>query len=137
MADRMSELAVTKGGEQVETKKQIHRMMNESNAFDLISMYLQDKVKVQQTTMRKFIRILELETSFSIGRKELVSNNFDFVFRWLYLLAFMVLLSVQITSLYDEFTILGAGIVLGLVFLICFLYLVVSYRMKTSNLSGC
>ena len=109
--------------------------MSAPNAYEVLDKYLELERGLPIDIRRKFIRILELEDSFSIGRKEVFSNNLDFAFRWLYLLAFILLLSVQISNLYKEFTIFGAGVCFGCFFLLSFFYLIITYRMKQSNLS--
>ncbi len=46
---------------------------------------------------RKLKRILYLENSFMLGLTEVVSNNLDYVFRYIYLIAFGLQVGIQFT----------------------------------------
>ena len=82
-------------------------------------------------------KIVRKENSFLLGFTEIIANNFDYIFRYLYAMAFLFLMSgqfiVQLKGLMG-FSFLAAIIVLSVIFLTALFISIVQYRMKTSNL---
>ena len=99
--------------------------------------YMMDK-NFKEEIAFKIRRILVKENCFLIGFTEIISNNFDFVFRYLYAVAFLLLMAGQYIYQLppaNGYTFMGAALVISVIFLIAFLAVIIIYRKKTSNIA--
>jgi uncharacterized membrane protein YozB (DUF420 family) len=77
------------------------------------------------------------ENSFLYGFSEVVSNNFDYIFRIVYACAFLLLMAVHFidqSEVSDAYSFLAAAIVVTMIFLVALAIVVIQYRKKFSNI---
>ena len=87
--------------------------------------------------VRRIKRIIELENSFLLGITEIFSNNLDYIFRYLYVVAFILQVTVQFTFQNRNkqgWSALAAIIVVSLIFIVALSISIITYRKKTSNI---
>jgi len=79
-------------------------------------------------------KIIKLENSFLYGLTETITNNLDYNFRYLFLIAWIMQISIQFTTQFNQYYILGIGFVLAATLLLAYFYSLISYRKKASSL---
>lgn len=68
---------------------------------------------------------------------EVITLNFDFIFRYLYAVAFLLAMAVQYLAQMTEtggYSFLGGVLIVAVIFIIALAITLIQYRMKASNL---
>jgi hypothetical protein len=89
---------------------------------------------------RRLLRILELEFSSLYGLAETISHNLDYIFRYLFIIAYLLMVSSMFTFQYHNsngFSFLGACICISLIFFIALFVTMIQYRKKSTNIDIC
>jgi hypothetical protein len=83
-------------------------------------------------------KIIRKENSFLLGMTEVITLNFDYIFRYLYAMAYLLMIACVYTdqlSIENGFSFLGAVLIVCIIFFVSLGITLISYRMKASNLN--
>jgi hypothetical protein len=92
-------------------------------------------LKYPMLIQREISRVVEIESAFVYGFQETVKYNLDFVFRWLYIVAFLIQVAIQFTAQTGDYSILIGFILVGLLLMSGLMMNLVNYRAKQTNIS--
>ena len=108
---------------------------NYTQLIKMLERYTKEKFYNKEVAQR-LKRIVERENSFMIGMTETFANNLDDIFRYLYLIAYILLLAIQLipqSTTTIGYSGLSAIIIISLIFMIALIISLILYRKKVLN----
>eukprot|EP00347_Sterkiella_histriomuscorum_P001850 403370439 len=105
-------------------------------ALKLLNEYSQMK-SFKKSLAYRMRKIVRKENSFFYGMAEILANNFDYIFRYLYAAAFLLLMAGQYldqTTLSTGYSFMAASIVITVIFIFALSIIIIQYRKGFSNI---